>query len=59
MWHEWGIREGFGGKLEERDHVGDPGVDERIILRCIFRKFDVGVRTGSSWLRVGTGGRHL
>jgi hypothetical protein len=34
-------------------------VDRRIILRCIFRKWDVGVRTGSSWLRIGTGAGHL
>jgi hypothetical protein len=27
------------GKPEgERDHLGDPGVDDRIILRWIFRK---------------------
>jgi hypothetical protein len=30
------------GNLRERDHWGDPGVDERIILRWIFRKWDVG-----------------
>ena len=30
------------GKLRYRDHVGDPGVDGRIILRWIFRKWDVG-----------------
>jgi hypothetical protein len=24
--------------LRERDHWGDPGVDERIILRWMFRK---------------------
>jgi hypothetical protein len=29
--------------LRERDHWGDRGVDERIVLRCIFRKWDVGV----------------
>jgi hypothetical protein len=29
--------------LRERDHWGDPGVDGRIILRWIFRKWDVGV----------------
>jgi hypothetical protein len=30
---------GFWWKnLRERDHLGDPGVDERIILRWIFRK---------------------
>jgi hypothetical protein len=40
-------------------HLGDPGVDGRIILRWIFRKWDVEVRTGSKWLRIGTGGGHL
>ena len=31
-----------GGTLREGDHLGDPGVDGRIILRWIFRKWDVG-----------------
>jgi hypothetical protein len=30
--------------LREKDHWGDPGVDGRIILRWIFRKWDVGYR---------------
>jgi len=47
------------GKPEGRDHLGDPGVDGNIILRWIFRKWDVGIWTGSSWLRIGTGGGHL
>jgi hypothetical protein len=47
------------GNLMERDHLGDPDVDGRIMLRWIFRKWDVGVWTGSRWLRIGTGGRHL
>ena len=52
--------QGFGGgNLTERDHWRDPGVDGRIILRWIFRKWDVGAWTGSSWLRIGTGGGHL
>jgi len=45
--------------LGERDHLKDPGVDGRITLREIFRKWDVGVWTGSSWLGIGTGGGHL
>jgi len=47
------------GNLKERDHLGDPGVDVRIILRWIFRKLDVGVWTGSSWLWIGKGAGHL
>ena len=43
----------------ERDHLEDPDVDGRIILRCIFGKWDVGAWTGSSWLRIGTGGGRL
>jgi hypothetical protein len=31
----------------------------RIILKWIFRNWNVGVWTGSSWLRIGTGGGHL
>jgi hypothetical protein len=30
------------GNLRERDHLEAPGVDGRIILRWIFRKWDVG-----------------
>jgi len=47
------------GNLRERDHLVDAGVDGRIILKWIFREWDVGVWIGSSWLRTGTGGGHL
>jgi hypothetical protein len=47
------------GNLRERDHWEDPGVDGRIILGCIFRKWDVGVWTGLGWLRIETGGEQL
>jgi hypothetical protein len=51
--------EGWWGNLRERDHLGNPGVDGMIILRRIFKKWNVEICTGSSWLRIGTGGRHL
>jgi len=44
------------GNLRERDHLEDPGVEWRIVLIWIFRKWNVGVWTGSSCLRIGTGG---
>jgi len=45
----------LGGNLRERDHWGEPAVDGRIILRWIIMKWDVGLWTGSSWLRIETG----
>jgi len=44
--------EALWGNLKERDNWGDPGVDGRVILRWILRKWDGGVWTGSSWLRI-------
>jgi hypothetical protein len=38
-WFWWEI-------MRETDHWGDPGVDRMIILRRIFRKWDVGIWTG-------------
>jgi hypothetical protein len=37
--------------LRQRNHWGDPGIDGKIIVRWIFKKWDVGVWTGLSWLR--------
>ena len=47
------------GNLRERNHLGDPGIEGKIILRWIFRKWNVEGWTGSSWLRIGTDGGHL
>jgi hypothetical protein len=51
--------QGFGGgNLRERDHLEDPGIDS-IILRWVFRKWDVGACTGLIWLKIETGDGHL
>jgi hypothetical protein len=51
-----GVYRVLAGSVRERDHLGDPGLDGSIILRWILRKWDVGLWTGSSWLRAGTSG---
>jgi hypothetical protein len=45
------------GKREGKKPLGRPS--GRIILEWIFKKWDVGVRTGLGWLRIGTGGGRL
>jgi hypothetical protein len=41
-------------KPEGMDHLKDPGVDGRIVLKWIFKQW-VGVWTGSNLLRIGPG----
>jgi len=45
--------------LKDGDHLGGPGVDGKVILRWIFRNWDVSIWTGLNWLKIGTGGWHL
>ena len=47
------------GKHEGKRPLGRPRIDGWIIVRCIFRKWDVCVWTGSNWFRIGTYGGHL
>jgi len=57
---EWrGVDMVLVGKSQEKDHLGDPVIDGRIILRWIFGKLLVKVWTGSSCLRISTGGKEL
>jgi hypothetical protein len=60
MWHVWWRGEVctrfWWGNLGERDRWGDPGVDGRIMLGWIFKKWDANVRTGLGWLGIGIRG---
>ena len=44
------------GKTEVRNHLEDPGVDGRIIIKLIFETVDGGAWIGTVWLRIRTGG---
>ena len=63
MWHVWETAEvqtGFWwGDLTERDHLENLGVDGRMILKFIFKKWDGEAWTGLIWLRIGKDDGHL
>ena len=54
-----GVHRVLVGKPEGKRPLGRPDADGRIILRWIFMKWEEVVRTGWSWLRIGTDGGHL
>jgi hypothetical protein len=45
-------------KPEGKNHLGDPVLDGRIILKWIFKKWH-GAWTGLSWRKIGEGGGML
>jgi len=46
MWQGKGVYRVLVGKSEERNHLQDLGLDGRIILKCIFRKW------GMDWINL-------
>jgi hypothetical protein len=44
------------GNLKEGNRLKDLGVDRRILLKHIFKKWDGEPWNGLFWLRIGTGG---
>jgi hypothetical protein len=60
MYHVWGTGEVhtgcWWGDMREGDHLEDSGIDGRIIVKWIFKKWDGGAWTRLIWLRIGTGG---
>ena len=57
IWEEERCIQGFGGETwGERDNLEDPGMDRRVILILIFKKWkEGGALNGLIWLRILVG----
>ena len=51
--------QGFGGKPEGKRLLGRPRHRCKDNIKMDLHRWGLGVWTGSSWLRIGTGGGHL
>jgi hypothetical protein len=51
--------QGFGGETLRKETTWKTHVYGGIILRWVFRKWDVGAWPGSIWLRIETGDGHV
>ena len=45
--------------LKETVHLEDLGIDGRIIIRLILKKYEGNLQIGLIWLRIRTGDGHL
>jgi hypothetical protein len=51
------VHKGFWwGDPRERSHLEETGIDERILLKWIFKKWGRKAWTGLIWLMMGAGG---
>jgi hypothetical protein len=58
VWRRGEMHKGFWwGNLRKRDHLENPGVDGRIILKWILKKYAGRAWTGLNWLMLETSGR--
>ena len=52
--------QGFGADtMYERGNLEDLGMNERVLLKYILKKYDWKAWTGLIWFKIGTCGRYL